>query len=231
MSITHRRNKSLSSDASQSISGSSSENGNIEILINTGPLTAGTVNSPITLAFTVANLQSVFLVSDKGCTLKTNATAVADVQTVSISGTPTGGTFALAFGGQITAPIAYNAAASAVQTALQALSTIGSGNVTCTGGPLPGTPVVCTFAGTLATGFQGLMTSNSGGLTGGTTPTVSVAHTTPGKPSNTIVLQPGIPYEWGKSDGYAACLFSIDVTAAYVSCTPASRLSGKILTS
>lgn len=230
MSITHRRNKSLSSDASQAVSGSSGEVGNTEILIASS-FAAATVNSPITLAFTVASLQSVFLVSDKGCTLKTNGAIGADVQTVSISGTPTGGTFALGFGGAITSPIAYNAASSAVQTALQALSTIGSGNVTCTGGPLPGTPVVCTFAGTLATGYQGLMTANSGGLTGGSSPTVSVAHTTTGKPSNIITLQPGIAYEWGRSDGYAACLFTIDVTAGYVSCTPASRLQGKILTS
>lgn len=230
MSITHRRTKSLSSDNSTAISGASSEIGNNEANINQA-FAASTSNSLITLAFTVANLQSVFLVSDKGCTIKTNGTAVADVQTVSISGTPTGGTFALGFGGAITSPIAFNAAASAVQTALQALSTIGAGNVTCTGGPLPATPVVCTFAGTLATGFQPLITASSGGLTGGTTPTVTVAHTTSGKPSNIITLQPGIAYEWGRSDGYAASLFTQDVASAYVSCTPASRLQGKILTS
>ena len=53
--------------------------------------------------------------------------------TVTIGGTPTGGTFTLSFAGQTTTGIAYNAAASAVQSALEALSTVGSGNATVTG--------------------------------------------------------------------------------------------------
>lgn len=47
----------------------------------------------------------------------------------------TSGTFALTYAGQATAPIAYNANAAAVQSALEALSTIGAGNVTVTGDP------------------------------------------------------------------------------------------------
>jgi hypothetical protein len=53
--------------------------------------------------------------------------------TVTIGGTPTGGTFTLTFGGQTTAGIAYNAATSAVQSALVALSSIGAGNAVVTG--------------------------------------------------------------------------------------------------
>jgi len=45
------------------------------------------------------------------------------------------GTFTLSYGGQTTSAIAYNASTSTVQTALQALSTIGAGNVTVTGNP------------------------------------------------------------------------------------------------
>jgi hypothetical protein len=41
----------------------------------------------------------------------------------------TGGTFTMTFGGQTTAATAWNASASTVQTNLQALSTIGAGNV------------------------------------------------------------------------------------------------------
>ncbi|MGZ9830254.1 hypothetical protein ACXYTP_25400, partial [Tsukamurella ocularis] len=45
----------------------------------------------------------------------------------------TSGTYKLGYGGQLTAPIAYNADAATIQAALEALSTIGAGNVTVTG--------------------------------------------------------------------------------------------------
>jgi hypothetical protein len=103
------------------------------------------------------------------------------VQTVTITGTPTGGTFKLTYDGAQTAAIAFNAAAAAVQTALQALPNVGTGGITCTGGPLPGTGVVCTF---VANGLQGrsvpLMTADSTALTGGASPTAAAAMTTPG---------------------------------------------------
>lgn len=211
------------SNGATSISGYDVESGNAMV----GPLSqtfpASTVNQAISLAFTLSNLQAITLLSDKGCTIKTNGTSGADVQTVSISGTPTGGTFPLEFSGKIAAGIPYNATASQVQTALQALSTIGSGNVTCTGGPLPGTAVVCTFAGSLASGQQPLMNTGSGGLTGGSSPTVSVAHTTPGLPTQTITLQPGVPLSWGVSTGLA-CPFTSSVTTAFVSCTNSQTL-------
>ncbi|MFI6368709.1 hypothetical protein ACIBG0_39010 [Nocardia sp. NPDC050630] len=53
--------------------------------------------------------------------------------TVTVPGGTTAGTFPLTFNGQTAAGIAYNAATSAVQSALEALSTIGTGNVTVTG--------------------------------------------------------------------------------------------------
>ena len=66
---------------------------------------------------------------------------IDNLQTVTITGSPTGGTFTLTYKGQTTAGIAYNAAASAVQTALVGLSTVGTGNATVSGsngGPLLG---------------------------------------------------------------------------------------------
>jgi hypothetical protein len=69
----------------------------------------------------------------------------SEVQTITITGTPTGGTFTLTFAGATTSAIAYNASAATVQTALEALSTIGSGNVLCAGGALPGAAVTATF--------------------------------------------------------------------------------------
>jgi len=107
-------------------------------------------------------------------------TAVNDVQTITITGTPTGGSVRYNFNGQVTAAIAWNAAAAAVQTAFEALSNIGAGNVAVTGGPGPGTPWVLTFQGTAAGLWQPLITLYSNSLTGGTTPTSTIAHTTPG---------------------------------------------------
>jgi len=102
--------------------------------------------------------------------------AASEVQTITITGTPTGGTFALSFRGQVTAAIAYNAAGNAVQTALQALSTIGSGNATVTGAG----PYVVTFAAALANQDVPTIVADGSLLTGGTAPAVGVVVTTPG---------------------------------------------------
>ncbi len=102
---------------------------------------------------------------------------INEVQTVSISGTPTGGDFTLTFGGDTTAAIAYNATAADVDSALELLSSITT--VTTTGGSLPGTAVVVTFVTPGAQNIA-LMTFNDAGLTGGTAPAVSVAETTAG---------------------------------------------------
>jgi len=110
----------------------------------------------------------------------------AEVQTVTITGTPTGGTFTLTFKSQTTAGIAYNASSAAVQSALVALSTIGAGDVTVAGGPGPATPWTVTFGGTLADQDVPAMTASATGLTGGTTPAVNVATSTPG-----VSLMPG----------------------------------------
>ena len=104
--------------------------------------------------------------------------ATAEVQTVTITGTPDGGTFTLSYNGQTTAPIAFGAAAAAVQAALIALSNIGPTDVVVTGGPGPGTPWIVTFASTLGNVNQ--MSANGAGLTGGVAPAVAVTTTTPG---------------------------------------------------
>lgn len=114
-----------------------------------------------------------------------SAGATNDVQTIAVTGTPTGGTFTLTLewpvgNKQTTAAIAYNATASAVQAALAALPNVGSGNVTCTGGALPGSSVVATFGGKLAATPVPVMTLGANNLSGGTTPTATVAHTTTG---------------------------------------------------
>src|SRR3954470_25073905 len=94
---------------------------------------------------------------------------VNEQQTITITGTPTGGTFTLTFNGATTATIAYNAAAAAVTTALEALPNIGPGNVVTTGGPGPGTPYVVTFQNQLARQNVAALTA-AHAFTGGTTP-------------------------------------------------------------
>lgn len=110
----------------------------------------------------------------------TTLTAANDVKTIETTGTPTGGTFRLAFSGQVTAEIARNASAATVQAALEALSNIGTGNVTCTGGALP-TAVVATFGGKLANRKMPDITLYSNSLTGGSSPSVTITNTTPGR--------------------------------------------------
>jgi hypothetical protein len=110
-----------------------------------------------------------------------------EVQTVTITGTPTGGTFTLTFDGQTTSTIAYNAIASAVQSALVALSNISTGDVTVGGGPGPGTPWTVTFTGQYASTDVPQMTASGTGLTGGTTPAVAVTTTTPGAAGSTAI--------------------------------------------
>lgn len=131
----------------------------------------------------------------------TGVAAVNEVQTVTVSGTPSGGGFRLAFNGQVTGTIAYNATPAAVQAALEALSNIGTGNVVCAGGDFPGTAITVTFAGTMVALDQPPLTLFSNGLTGGTTPTVSVAETTPGRAAGSYYGT----YDDAATDGRQVC--------------------------
>jgi len=108
----------------------------------------------------------------------TPTSAASEVQLVTITGTPTGGTFTLTFGTETTGTIAYNAAAADVQTALRALTGIGATGVGVTGSA--GGPYTCTFAGSLANKNVAQMTASATGLTGGTDPAVTVTTSTPG---------------------------------------------------
>ena len=102
--------------------------------------------------------------------------AVDEIQT--ISSTATGGTFAMSFGGQTTGALAFNATAAQIDTALEALSSIGAGNVTCAGGPLGTAGVTVAFAGTLAGQDAAMVTVDNTNMTGGT---ASIAETTKGR--------------------------------------------------
>lgn len=107
-----------------------------------------------------------------------------EIQTITIGGTPTAGTFTLAFKGRTTAAITWSATnatlVSNIDTALEALPTIGTSGVTTAVGTMTsgiGT-ITVTFIANNAKLDVALMTGVSS-LTG-TSPTLAVATTTAG---------------------------------------------------
>lgn len=136
--------------------------------------------------------------------------AVNETQTVRLTGSPSGGTFTLTFGANTTAGLAYNAAAATIQTALQGLASIGSGNATVSGSS--GGPWTVTFAGSLAASDQNQLVADGTALTGGTTNNVTLATVTPSSGPNhwdtaNNWLPAGVPvdfdrvrFEFGSSD-------------------------------
>lgn len=104
------------------------------------------------------------------------AAGTKEVQTLTKSGTISGGTFTLSYGGQTTTALAYNAAAATVQAALVALSTIGTGGVTVAGGDFStATPFTVTFN---FGGNVSMLTIDTTNITGGGT--VAITESTPG---------------------------------------------------
>jgi hypothetical protein len=108
------------------------------------------------------------------------------VQTVTLGGTPSGGTFALTCEGMTTAAITWSATNATllanVDAALEALPTVGTGGVACAATTL--TAGIGAFTVTFSGANVGVrpiavMTVANNSLTG-TSPTVAVALTTPG---------------------------------------------------
>lgn len=96
----------------------------------------------------------------------------AATETVTINGSPTGGTFTLTLDGDVTAAIAHNPAAADIQSALEALEDVtpGGEDLTVTGtGPFT---VHFTTTGRYAEAQPTLAHTDS--LTGGSSPTVSL---------------------------------------------------------
>lgn len=105
------------------------------------------------------------------------AAVTNEVQTLTVTGGPTGGTFTITFSGQTTAAIAYNATAAAVQTALEALSNVNPGDIKVTGNA--GGPWTLTFGGQyLGDNVASVTTTET--FTGGTSPDITIATTTAG---------------------------------------------------
>jgi hypothetical protein len=164
---------------------------------------AGSANLPAAFSIVRATLRRLFLVCDQAITLV--AGGVDAVQRITMTGPPTAGTFTLTKGVATSAAIAWNATAAQVKTALEAMSTIGVGNVLCTGGPLPGTPVDWEFVGALAVQPVTTMTRTDT-LTGGTSAVSSV--TTGVVPDTTIPILANLPLEWDSQGYYAQPLLA-----------------------
>jgi hypothetical protein len=113
-------------------------------------------------------------------------TGTDEVQTLTIGGTPTSGTFKLRFQGETTAPITWsstnNTLVANIDAALGALTAIGgAANVTTAVGTMTagiGT-ITITFVAALGKQAVTLITVANNSLVG-TDPTVEVAETTPG---------------------------------------------------
>lgn len=141
----------------------------------------------------------------QGKTLRVEVTPRARcIQTVTISGSPTGGTFTLTCRGQTTAALSVWASAQDVQDALQALTTVGADNVTVTGGPGPSIPYAVSFDGELLGADVAAMTA-AGSFTGGSSPAIAVTVSSAGG----LVLASG---SWT-----AACQLRTDVADVAVS--------------
>ncbi len=121
-----------------------------------------------------------------------STSAVSEVQTVALAtapnNVPDGGTFTLTYRGQTTAAIAWDANAAAIQAALEALSSVNSGDVTVSGAI--GNGATFTFASTL--GDVDLLMINSSLTDGGVPVTAGIAETVQGsdgyisRSSNTV---------------------------------------------
>lgn len=121
------------------------------------------------------------------------AIGVAEVQTITINGSPTGGTYTVKpTGGSTESPvIAYNAAASAVQTAIRALG--GSYAQASVSGSAGG-PYTVTFAA--AAGDVTALALGTNSLTGGSSPAPAFATSTAGTGPHTYG-----PYSSTATDG------------------------------
>lgn len=121
-----------------------------------------------------------------------SSTLTSEIQTVALGtapdNVPDGGTFTLTYRGETTADIAWDATAGAIQTALEALSTVNSGDITVSGSISDG--VTFTFANTL--GNVDLLMINSSLTDGAASVTASISETTQGldgyisRSSNTV---------------------------------------------
>ena len=131
-----------------------------------------------------------------------------EVQTITVSGTPTGGTFIISVLGQAVT-LNFDDTSAEVQTAINAaLAVLGTGHtVGVAGAGFPGAAATVTFSGAQVSGRDiPTMSLTTNSLTGGTAPDVAFATTTPGRSGREYVAI-DLPGAWtsiqlgGSADG------------------------------
>lgn len=169
-----------------SASGSSLDN----VLSITGLVRLGALPSRITgqalfgTATTVIPAGTQFSVNgdpDKVFSSDSEVTLIAgtdEVQDITFSATPTGGSFKLDYDGEITAAILFSEGAAEVQAALRALTNTSTTGITVSGSFAAGFTI--TFAGDDGKQEQPILAEDSNTLTNGGAVTISIAETTPG---------------------------------------------------
>jgi len=117
---------------------------------------------------------------------------VNEIQEINILGEPTSGTFRLSFNNQLTAPIEFieaeesDEAAAKVQTALEALPSIGTGNVQVT--REPGNIFRVKFVNALGDTDVAALTVQNASFTGGTAPTATVTQVAQGREDDAVAF-------------------------------------------
>lgn len=140
---------------------------------------------------------SVFVTTTQQAAVGTN-----EIQRVTLTGNPTGGTFTLTFNAETTGAIDYDATAAEVQAALVALATPVAGDFSVTG--VDGGPWNVQFKGAYAATNVSALTGNAGSLTGVGTQTNTISS----------VTSPTGPNWWSEPDNWQDVASS---TAAYPS--------------
>tara|TARA_R110002095_G_scaffold177933_2_gene155264 strand:- start:635 stop:2110 length:1476 start_codon:yes stop_codon:yes gene_type:complete len=92
------------------------------------------------------------------------AAGTSEVQRISIAGSPGAGQFSIVKGTGFSQAIAYNQTASELEDILEAVSTIGAGKVSCSGGPFPDSFIDVAFTGSLGGTDVELMVKNQGAV-------------------------------------------------------------------
>jgi len=134
---------------------------------------AGTAFSDSTTLPKVALTQSITSTTTMADILNklngtTGGTATSEVQTLTPDTNPTGGHYHLTYGGQTTGEIAHDADNATVKAALEALSTVGTDEITV-GGAASLAAGALTFMFDNTAGDVGMLGFDFSGLTGGTT--------------------------------------------------------------
>jgi hypothetical protein len=152
-----------------------------------------------------------------------------ETQRLTVTGTPTGGAVRIAYDGEATdTTVPFDAQPVDVQDALERLRNVTTGNVLCTGGPWPATPIDVTLINGLGKRQRPLITLTENLLTGGTTPGLTVTRQVTGGQANpatvtyTITDPNGVDlvYTWSGTDnqitkvGPGQFLVTHDIAAA-----------------